>query len=75
MKYKVLEYNSHNNAHRCQDENGIRFFIDLMVSSDLEVDDEKYDEYIQELIGKSVEIEELTHYVAIGNGIRLIDEG
>jgi len=72
MKYLVLEYDKNNNAHRCQNEDGHKFFIDLMVSSDLQVDDDKYDQYIKNLTGKTVEVEMITHYVAIAHGIKVL---
>ena len=43
-----------------------------MVSGDLQVDDEKYEQYIKDLVGKTVEIEMITHYVAIGHGVKVI---
>lgn len=72
MKYLVGEYDSHNNAHKCTSQDGHKFFIDLMVGAELQVDDENYDQYVKDLNGKTVEIEMLTHYVAIGHGIKVI---
>ena len=72
MRYLVGEYNLTYDGHKCTNEEGHKFFIDLMVSVDLQVDDEKYEQYIKDLVGKTGEIEMITHYVAIGHGVKVI---
>tara|TARA_R110002020_G_scaffold180191_1_gene374436 strand:- start:1149 stop:1382 length:234 start_codon:yes stop_codon:yes gene_type:complete len=72
--YRINDYCPHNNAHKCEDENNQSIYIDLMVSDEIEVEDENYDQFVQDLIGKSVEVGYLTHYVAIGNDIKIIEE-
>ena len=73
MKYIVGEYCSVNNAHKCKAVDSYHnFFIDLMVNGDFEVADDDHDQFIKDLIGKTVEIEELTYYVAIGHGVKVL---
>jgi len=72
MKYLVGEYEETFGGHKCTNEEGHKFYIDLMVSGDLQVDDEEYDQYMIDLSGKTVEIEMITHFVAIGHGIKVI---
>ena len=72
MKYTVGEYNLGYNAHRCTAEDGRKFYIDLMVNADLAVDDKNYDKFVESLTGKTVEIEILQHYVAIGHGVKVL---
>ena len=72
MKYLVGEYHETYMANKCKDENGNFVFIDLMVNADIDVKDDNYDQFMKDLVGKTVEVEWLTSFVMIGNGIKVL---
>ena len=74
MKYLVGEYHDSYMANKCKDENGNFVFIDLMVNADIKVDDDNYDQFMKDLVGKTVEVEYLQPFVTIGYGVEVINQ-
>ena len=73
MKYLVGEYHDSYMANKCKDENGNFVFIDLMVNADIDVKDDNYDQFMKDLVGKTVEVEYLQPFVTIGYGVEVIN--
>ena len=74
MKYLVGEYHDSYMANKCKDENGNFVFIDLMVNADIKVDDDNYDQFMKDLVGKTVEVEYIQPFVTIGYGVEVISQ-
>jgi len=72
MKYIVGKYHSIYGAHECEDESGGKMYIDLIVSDDLEVINDDYCQFIKDLVGKVVEIEDLEPFISIGSGVKVL---
>ena len=72
MRYTVGEYHDSYMANKCVDEKGNKLFIDLMVNADIQVDDDNYDQFMKDLVGKTVEVEYLQPFVTIGYGVKIL---
>ena len=73
MNYIVGKYHEAWQANKWDDENGRKLYIDLMVNADIEVDDDNYDQFMKDLIGKTVEVEFLSTFISIAHGVKIVN--
>ena len=82
MKYKILEYRKEDDTHKCIDEKGKYWHLDLFTDSsfpevnyskDFEnLEGEGYREFMKSLVGKTVDAEEIFPYTPsyfVKNGV------
>jgi len=62
MKLKVLSYNETQDYHDCEDENGEKHRVDIMVDGHLKGTNE-------DQVGTTVECESLDPFIVIANGV------
>ena len=68
MKVTVLRYDQNSKCHVCRDWKGLERRIDLMVCGDL-----PFHTPVESIIGKRVEIKQVTPFVEIAKGVTVVD--
>lgn len=69
MKLDVLEYVERENYHVCEDEEGNRHRVDIMVDGAFP------GKFPQDLIGRTIECERLSPYITIAHGVTREPQG
>ena len=67
MKLKVIEYDEYGNFHSCEDQDGLRYRVDLLVCGELPEETTH-----ASLVGKTVEVEELIPYLLLARKTKII---
>jgi hypothetical protein len=75
--YEVLSYDPETGNHKVRDESGFWHHCDLLVSGSFNNSHsgERDHQFAQTLVGKTISIDRLSHYVSIGHGVQVIEKG
>lgn len=71
MKYKVMAYKSSVGIHRCEDKHRRSVNIDLLANNILP---EEYQRHPELLVGRHIEIEEITAWEVIADDILVLED-
>lgn len=80
MKLKIIGYESATclMCHECKDENGKKFYADIMVDSGIDVPEEmketqeKYTQFCRSLIGKEIECSSTSPFLSVAHNVKLL---